>query len=172
MTTIHPTSTVNVEATINAHFRSALNALSLPLGLATRPTIIADMPEEVAVFPSISFFHIPMAFSELFQGRNADIGDSVEKGRGMLDVSAWVSRNSINWQAQLRAMQSMIEDVAVSTKNLVILDYNADPSNPVATNYKLDFRAPQPVSTAPDPNPDIYRRRVLVVYFWTYRSTN
>lgn len=172
MTNVHATNTYNVEASINKYFKDALTALSRPSNI-TLPTMVENTPEVTANLPSFSFVHLPAGSLDIYMGRIAEVGTRAMRDLSILDLSAWVSRKSINWNAQLRFMQAMIETVYLdSGGGIVIKDYTSTPASPTATSYRVVFNDLDIVVVSPDPNPDIERRRCLVKYQWDMRSTN
>lgn len=162
------TSTFNVEATLTEWARGVIIAASLPTWLPS-VTIAYDMQEVGASLPCFSLHHIPVSRDDAYQGRIVGTGQKGRAGVGLFEVNAWVSRQSPNWTAQLRSMQSIIEVAATSTTGVVITDYATDPFNPVALGYRVLLQDFMILATAPDPNPDIERRRMHITYRWTMR---
>lgn len=174
MTTLHATSVSNVEASINKYFRDTLTALTRPAVLSTMPAVNENMPDAPAVLPAFSLWHLPVASMDIYQGRQGEKGVSSLRELGILDLSAWVSRKaSTSWNAQLRAMRSMIDAAYLDSKaGIIIKDYLTDPTNPQPTNYRVVLVEKQAVTVQPDVNPDVQRIRVLVHYQWHLRSSN
>ncbi len=173
MTTVHVTSTYNVEASINAYFKTAFTAMTRPSFLPTLPYFAENTPEVKANFPAFSFVHLPAGSLDNYQGRNAEVNTKAMRDLGILDLSVWVIRTAVNWNAQLRFMQSMIETAYMDSRGGVIIkDYTTTPSSPVASNFRATFNGLDIVGVSPDANPDVERRRILVKYQWDMRSTN
>ena len=173
MTTVHVTSTYNVEASINAYFKSAFTAMSRPSFLPNLPYFAENTPEVKANFPAFSFVHLPSGSMDVYQGRNAEPNTKAMRDLGILDLSVWVIRTAVNWNAQLRFMQAMIETAYLDSRGGVIIrDYTTTPASPSASSYRATFNDLDVVIVSPDANPDIERRRCLVKYQWDVRSTN
>jgi hypothetical protein len=175
MTTIHATSTWNVEASLNAYFKTAFTNFTRPaaFNLTALPRFVENTPEVTANLPAFSFFHIPVGGMDIYQGRQAEAGTSVLLMLGLLDISAWVSRSNTSWNAQLRGMHSMIESAYLDSKaGIRIKDYQTNPTNPQNVAYRIVLRDLDETAVSVDPNPDIERRRFLVKYQWHLRSTN
>ncbi len=173
MTTVHVTSTYNVETSINAYFKTALTALTRPSFLPTLPTIVLNTPEVKANLPAFSFVHNPVGNLDIYQGRRAEPNTKATRELGILELSVWASRSNTNWNAQLGFMQSMVETAYLDSEGGVIIkDYTTTPLTPVAANYRAVLVDLDVVGVSPDPNPDIQRRRILIKYQWDMRSTN
>lgn len=176
MTTLHATSTYNVEPSINAALASALTAISLPAWLTFgQSTVVYDWPEITENLPCFSIVHFTDNLSDLYQGRNDSAGATTVRDTGMLEVSAWVSRdqrynNQDVWTARLRFMAAMISKAVNSNAIILIRDYATSPTTPALTGYKVNMNVPEFVQTADDPNPAIRRRRALVSYWWDLRA--
>jgi hypothetical protein len=90
--------------------------------------------------------------------------------RAIMEASAWVTRQSADWRAQLETLTDYAVNWAVATPAVVIQNYYADPTAPVATLYRVEIEEVITAEPAPDPKPDLARRRVLVTYRWWYRG--
>ena len=168
-TAIEQTNTVNIQYSLNAHMRTALAAITKPSWLASY-TYATNNPEATASLPAISVNHIPVSMRDLWQGRAVGNGKTGMKYSALMEVNCWVSRSSTNWNAQLRTLQDMVLTVLGNTKQVVILDFVGDQESPTATGYLVRTGDAEIVNTAPDPNPDIERRRILISYWLVYRS--
>lgn len=171
MTTITQASVYNAEASLNAWLTAQLQAVTRPSWLATMPPVVRHVPEVTASLPAFSITHLPVSFDPEWQGSIA----SSSGGKGALntqimEVDAWVKRADVNWLAQLRTMQDMVMTALVNTSSVVIQDYEDSQTAPADTAYLVRLRDARVVATAPDPNPDIERRRILVTVEWIYRS--
>lgn len=169
MTTIQQTSVFNVEASLNKHMETELVAITKPSWLSSY-TLYETWPEKSPSLPAFSINHINVGFDDVWEGRG--VGGSYKglAGTQILEVNAWVTRKSRNWIAQLRTMVDMVMTVIGRTTEVVIKDYAADLSSPSNTTYLIRIDDVQVVETAPDPNPDIERKRILITYSWVYRS--
>jgi len=170
MTTIAAASVFNVEATLNAWLAAALAAFTRPAWLPDAPAVILTVPETTAVLPAFSVHHIPVNSYDAWQGRAVGGGYAGVRCVALMEVNAWVSRNSRNWQAQLRTMQDMVMTVYTETGGVEIKDYATNQSSPTETGYLIRLTQLTTVPTAPDPNPDIMRARMHLRYWYIYRS--
>lgn len=165
MTTLHATNVFNVQASLNAWLQAALAAIDRPYWLPSYQLVLIA-PEEEMPTPSFSVNHIDVGTFDRYQGRAA------QHSMGIMEVNAWVSRSNFNWQAQLATMQAMVKQAALAQASggVVINDYS-DVYTPVASAYRALLSDVQSVATAPDPNPDIQRVRLLINYRWTLRAS-
>ena len=172
MTTISQASTYNVEATLNNHFRTQLAAVTRPSWLATMPAITSSNPEAAANLPAFSLYHLPVGVYDKWQGRAVGEDKQGAEAVAIMEINAWVSRRDADWQAKLRTMRDMVETVYINASNasVIIKDYAANRASPSDTSYLIRLDKMAAVQTAPDPNPDIERVRVLITYSWIYRS--
>lgn len=171
---MHVTNDFNVEASINAALVTALAAITPPAWF-TAPVVVFDWPEITANTPCFSIIHMPNTLSDVYQGRGDGAGNSTVSANGMLEVSAWVSRDQKYngqdiWVPRLRFMDSMISSVYAATPIILIKDYSVTPAAPTGTGYKVDIRNLMFEQTADDPNPAIRRRRALITYHWNLRA--
>lgn len=167
---MHVTNTSNVEATLNAHFRTALSNLSLPSFFSGSITFTQNWSEIEAVLPCFSVHHLPIAHIDRWQGRGATNSLSAVRAHSLMEISAWVTRDQKQsgqdvWQARLRYMQSMVEQVAIQSPRVVIKDYTT-PASPAVTLFAVRMGDLRIVQTGKDPNPAIERRKFQIDYEW------
>lgn len=172
---MHVTNTSNVEATLNGHFRTALSNISLPSYFSGSITFTQNWSEIEAVLPCFSVHHLPIAHIDKWQGRAENATTSAVRSHALMEISAWVTRDQKMsgqdvWQARLRWMQSMIEEVYIQSKSVIIKDYTV-PAVPVASAYLIRLNDMNIVQTAPDKNPAIERRKVQISYTWELRAS-
>lgn len=173
MTTLQAAGTFNVEASLNAWLRTQLAAITgLPSWLATLPVPVTYLPEATASLPALTVVHLPGSLDDAWQGRTVSTSSSTKgrDARAIMEVDAWVTRANANWLAQLRTMQDCVMTVLTGTTSVVIKDYATSQTSPADTAYLVRLRDARLVTTAPDPNPDIERRRMLVDYDWVFRA--
>jgi len=168
--TLHPTNTFNVEASLNEWIKRGLNDIERPAWLAELH-IITHHEDIPALLPCISVTHLPMYRG----GKYERGGQSAHLARAILDVSCWVSRSQTYagqnvWQARLRWMQSMVEQVFGAEQTVVIQDFDTSLQARQDTAFRVFFADANVVQTGVDPNPDIERRRILINYRWFSRS--
>ncbi len=174
MTTPHVTNDFNVEASINAALTAALAAITPPAWLPA-PVVVYDWPDIEANTPCFSIIHFANTMSDNYQGRGDGAGNSTVRASGMMEISAWVSRDQKYsgqdiWVARLRQMETMIASVYAATAVVVIRDYYTSQTAPALTGYKVNIRNLEFVQVADDPNPAIRRRKALITYFWDLRA--
>lgn len=168
MTTLHATNTYNVETTIAKWWMDELSAITRP---AVLPTVgyVFNMPEVAQNLPCFSFVHLPVSAKKKWQGDQVG-GTRGARAANLLDVSVWVSRRAVAWNAQLGFMQAMVNEVFAGSSVIQISDYTTDVTDPDPVGYKIDIRDGEWVPVQHDPNPDIERSRFLFRYEWTVRS--
>ena len=176
MTSIHATASVNVKATLAAWMQTNLALVDRPANLDAY-TVEMNIPQEGIATPSYSITHIDAGRMSRYQGNAASATLKGYYALGILDVSAWVSRVQVNWQAQLRWMVSAAERVVIGQEHgaIEIQDYITDPSSPTDTEFRitlLDMAIPQLVipNETFNPNPNIERVRMVINYQWIIRS--
>jgi len=171
---MHVTNDFNVEASINAALAVALAAITPPAWL-TAPVVVYDWPEITANTPCFSIIHFTNALSDSYQGRGDGAGNSTVRASGLMEVSAWVSRDQKYsgqdiWAARIRYMESMINSVYIANPVILIKDYTTSQTAPTNSGYKVNLRNLDFVQTAEDANPAIRRRKALISYFWDLRA--
>lgn len=176
MTTVHATNSFNVEASINDAYKTALLAITLPSFLPS-VSVVFNWPEIEANLPCFSIVHFTGSSSDRYQGRVDTNTTSVMYNTGILEISAWVSRDQkVNgqdvWAAQIAFMKSMIEAVHTRTSVIRLSDYTSNPASPSTVNYKINISDLNEVQVAEDVNPSIRRKRFLINYNWHHRANN
>lgn len=174
MTNLHATNSINVEASVNNWFNTAINAITKPAWLPSL-TLIFNLPDTPIVTPGISVYHMPVSMTNQWQGNH--VGSGLVGGRAvnLMDVSCWVSRSATYstmeaWALQLGTLRSMVQGVFAGTASIQLTNYTSDLGNPLGVAFKVDFIRLEAVATEHDPNPDIERARYLIRYEWTQRS--
>ena len=168
MTALHATNTYNVETTIAKWWYDQLTAITLP-SIIPSVNYVFNMPETGITPPAVSVFHLPISTKKRWQGDTTGAGRGA-RAANLLDVSVWVSRKVVGWNAQLGFLQAMVNQVYASASTIQISDYTTDVNNPASVQYKIDVRDGEWVAVQHDPNPDIERSRFLFRYEWTVRS--
>ena len=172
-TTLHETTVFNAEASLNDWLRSQIATFALPAWMGGTVHFITDWPEIEKSLPCISVAHLPGYRRGEYE--RGDVSARQMLARGLVDVSAWVSRSQLYqgqevWLPRLRFMEGMIEQAHAGAVAIVIRDYLTSLSNPQDTPYRIILGDISVVQTGPDPNPDIERRRALINYRWFLRS--
>lgn len=172
---VHVTSVYNVEPSINKAYEDGLNAIiTLPTWMVT-PRIVYNWPEIAASTPCFSIIHFTGSSSDDYQGRSDADGNSTMRNTGLLEISAWVSRdqkyNGLEvWTARLRYMQSMLQQVHTKLSTVRVLDFENNPSSPAAAPFRVVISNMNEVQVANDENPSIRRKRFLINYHWHLRA--
>jgi hypothetical protein len=163
MPTLHATSTFNVEATLNQWLQNGLAALTRPSWLPAY-TLIFNEPETPLSPPAFGIVHHPGGHDSVWMGNNPGV-----LAAGVLEITAVVARGP-NANAQLKAMQSMVENVAAGETSLVIHDYLSAPASPTPTTYQVALGDLEIRESPPVPNLDLLQRRLRLRYTWVLRS--
>lgn len=182
MTTLHVTSTFNIESSLNAHFAEHLGVIETTWFLAPlridslNVRVVYNMPEVTLNTPCFSIVHLGGGAGMQYQGNTEGYTTKTTRNYGQMDISAWVSRdkkvnNQTVWSSQLAFMQDMIMQVYQLYPNIPIRDYLSSPGFPADTGYLVRMQNLSVVQTAADPNPNIERRRVLIAYWYHARQT-
>ena len=163
MPALHPTTTYNIEATINQWFATKVATITLPFTL-NYATVFLE-PDTVATFPSFSVHHRAVNRLDTYEGRMAI------EAMNICMISAWVSRlNNPNWQAHLRAMRAIIEALQASPAVIRVQDYLTTPAAPTNVDYVVRIRNLEFLNLPHDPNPDIERASATLAYDWHLRT--
>jgi len=163
MTALHPTATFNVEATLNQWLQDGLAALTRPSWLPAY-TLIFNEPESALNPPAFGVVHRPAGHDSVWMGNNPGV-----LAAGQLEIMLVVARGP-NASAQIKAMQSMVENVAAGETSLPIQDYLTAPSSPTPTAYQVTLDGLEVLNTPPSPNLDLMLRRLTLRYTWVLRS--
>lgn len=169
MPNLHATSTFNVEATMNTWIKTQINTITVSL-LTSPYTFIFTYPDIPITPPCFSVTHRQINRRSEYEGRVLSASESGVTAANLMDISAWVKRES-NWQARMRQMQAMIEDVFAGTATVRVVDYTT-PGTPATANYKINLGNLEAISMDVDTeNPGIMRSRAQIRYEWTLRTT-
>jgi hypothetical protein len=163
MPTLHPTATFNVEATLNQWLQDGIAALTRPSWLPAY-TLVFNEPESPLTPPAFGIVHHPAGFDSVWMGNNPGV-----LAAGQLEITLVVARGP-NATAQLKAMQSMIENVAAGETALTIQDFLTAPSSPTPTSYQIALDGLEILNSPSLPNLDLMQRRLTIRYTWVLRS--
>ena len=170
MTTLHATSTYNVEASLNAWFKAKANGVTIPL-LTAPYTFEFNFTGKPIAPPCFSTNHAQISRANAYQGRGLGATEHGVSASNLMDISAWVLKADGNsWQARLRQMAGIVEAVFASPASIQLTDYTT-PGTPAAVTYKVNLMEYTAISTAEDnANPGIWRFRAQIRYEWTLRT--
>lgn len=160
MPTLHPTSTFNVEATLNKWLQDGLAAITRPAWLPAY-TLVFNEPDTPLTPPAFGVIHRPSGHDSVWMGNNPGVLAS-----GEVEITIIVARGP-NASAQLKAMQSMVENVAAGTTSLVIQDYLA--GSPTPTSYPITLDGLEVLDSPALPN--LMQRRLTIRYAWVLRGS-
>jgi hypothetical protein len=166
----------NVEASIGDWFVSNLSSAGLPAWMPSA-RIIFDWGKDNPLISGYSghAFSLQHQGSDAiasFEGDNVGAGQHGHMRRGMLEINVWISRQQAGeaYQARMREAVDMVARLFASGSYIPINDYYSSTANPPSMTAVVRLDDPQYVPVVPDPNPDIFRTRILVPYSWTYRA--
>ena len=173
----HPFGSYNVEGSLNDWIRVNLTAWGLPTWMPSAK-LVFDWPEDKLINGysghAFTVAHLgapePM---ERYQGRGVDINSAGQKMMNIVEVDCWVSKQAAGGAAQgrLRQVGDMVEKLFSSGREVQIKNLYTGTASATGLNalIRLSPAVGQHVSN-PDPNnPDLYRRRYLVTYWWIER---
>lgn len=172
MTAIGQASVANVEATLNGWMMGQLSTLTRPSYVPVMPGFAVDWPDwSVDTLPVFSFAHTPISASIAGSGDIVDSdGTHGTWMKQMFWVSCWVTRANTSWSIQVRSMADMVLNVYTANRVQVIKDYIANLSNPSNSNYVVQLLDAEIAIPPADPNVDVRRRDVRILYQWVYRN--
>ena len=151
----------------------------LDAGLQTnKPDSIAsvrlnyDHPEQPLAPPEWSVYFLG-SFNDPAPFGGANVGDGKTGGRryGLLEVDCWASRNNTAWRKQLAQMGDSVTKTyhAAASNGVRVYDFYTSETTPSALAYRIVLDGIEEREVAPDPNPDIERRRLLIHFNWIER---
>lgn len=173
MTFTHDTGVYNVHGSFLAWLQVQLNANVAP-SVGAALAINLDHPAQTLNPPAISAVWLgawddPAAFA----GAHVDGGKRGKRRWEMVELDIWVSRQTTGWRKQKDQLTDTIgkalSELLRSGGALPIYDFYTSESAPAATAYTLHLTDVETRPTAPDPNPDIERVRLLITLWWIER---
>lgn len=144
--------------------------LSKPAWMGVCP-VNFDYPRTPLTYPSFSITHFESSESSLGSGDIVEAYNGVQyKGvqkTHVLEVSAWVTRENVNWKRDLRQMGDMIQSLFRQKRSVPINNIYGDLAATGAIIRIGDIRQSQ---TAPDlSNANVERLRFVVTIHWVER---
>lgn len=165
-----PVGAFNVQGSLNYAFQNNINT-NLPGWVSASFPVIFNYPDEPLVFPCFSVTHLGGFDEPLSEGDLVDAGLRGQRVNAIAEVSAWQSaKDNYNWPRDLVVMRDMVKKLFGGTRTIVVADYYSSPSNPSNTNYVIRIERVDEVAFAPDPNPNVKRKRLLVHYYYVERQ--
>jgi hypothetical protein len=175
------TGDYNVQSSFNKFFKDNING-SLP-SWASSIAINYNYPdfplfdEDVGDYaPKFSVTHLGAFDESISEGQILDAGKRGQRRHLITEVSAWVNGKSginttnENWPRDLMQMGDMVRKLFSGTRTLPIVDIYTSATNPSNTGYVMRIDKVEEVEFAPDPNPNIKRRRFLIHAFYEQRQ--
>jgi hypothetical protein len=169
----HTYGIYNVEGTLVAWLAGQL-AANKPTGVTTA-LLNLNHPEQPLAPPewSVHFLGYDPDVSGI-QGGHVGGGDVGGRLFGIMEVNCWVSRKTDAWRKTLNQMQdAVLKAVTVLRETgggVVLRDFYTSENTPSALTAIVHIERAEVVTTAPDPNPDIERRRILIYFNWVERA--
>lgn len=170
--TAQPGASYNVQGSFNNFFATQLTAAGLPAWLPSA-VVAYDYPQQPLTFPSWSVTHLGAEPAQTTQGQSLDPGWRGVQQMGLAEISCWESyQRASGAQGQhLRQMRDMAARVFATGATFQILDVYGTTTNPTGNGTLVRVQPVREVPAAADPNPDIGRVRLTVVYSWWERAT-
>ena len=177
MTFSHPYGTYNVEGSFNNWFETNITGQGLPSWMPSA-RVVFGWDEETPIISgysgaAFSVAHLGNEPIQEYQGRRVGAGAVGHTREGMVDVSCWVSKQQAGnaYTQRQRQMADMVHHLFASAREFEITDLYGSLSAPTGIGALVRLQGAAEVDVAPDPNPDIQRRRFLVTYSWVERVT-
>ena len=169
----HDTGVYNVQSSLTAWLQTQLTANVPPATGAL--TLNLNYPDQPLVPPTVSV---------TFLGGDADpmtyhggvVGATLRGGRrwGLMSIDCWVSTTHSDWRAELMQMQDSITKAFMTLLatggSIPIYDFYTSSAAPATVAYRVFIGWVRESETAPDPNPAIKRKHLMVQYNWIERA--
>jgi len=174
MTFEHKFGTYNVEGTLNNWVRVNLTAAGVPVWMPSA-RVVFDYPETPLISGhsghAFSVTHLGAEVVGTFEGNNTVAGSAGQMMQGMMEVNCWVSKQQAGgaWPGRLRQMGDMVGRLFTSGSQVEITNLYTSTAAPSGAGGLINVKRAYEVQVAPDPNPDIMRRRFLTTYRWIER---
>lgn len=174
MTFEHKFGTYNVEGTLNNWVMVHLTGAGTPTWMPSA-RVVFDYPEQPLISGysghAFSVTHLGSTVIGTYEGNNTVGGSAGQMMQGTLEVDCWISRQHAGaaWPARLRQMGDMVSYLFTSGSQVEINNLYTGTAAPSGAGGLINIRRGDEVEVAPDPNPDIVRRRYLARYRWIER---
>jgi len=172
MTFSYDTGSYNVEGSVRAWLGAALVANTAPLVGAV--PLRVDWPQRPLDPPCFTFVGLGGSPSPItLEGSRVDGGKTGTLRWALAEIDCWESQQHANYQARLAQMGDVLTAswlaVLKTGGSIPIYDFYTSPSAPAALAYRITLYELSETAAAPDPNPDIMRRRFVLKYRWIER---
>ncbi len=170
----HAFGTYNVEGTLNNWIKTNMTAHGVPVWMPSA-RIVFDYPEQPLVSGhsghAFSVTHVGAEVIQQYEGDNTIEGSAGQMMQGMMEVNCWVSKQQAgaSWPARLRQMGDMVGYLFSSAHQVEINNLYTSTAAPSGVGGLINIKRANETQVAPDPNPDIARRRFLTTYRWIER---
>lgn len=169
----HTTGRYNVEATLMAWLNERLTTNKPPLvtGTAVLRMAVPEVPVNCPMWSAhfLGYDEAPTTY----QGRGTSGATHGARQHGLLEVSAWVSRENVQWRAQLAqmidAVTASVLGAMASGSAIIVKDFYTSSTTPADTAYRITLEDVEVRTPPTDPNPDIERKRILIGFTWVER---
>jgi len=173
----HPYGTNSVEGSFNAWVRVNLTGAGIPAWMPSA-RLLFDQPEGALISGhsghafTVAHLGAPEVIGR-FQGRVVQGGSAGQQMGNIAEVNCWVSKQAAGnaYQQRLRQMGDMVEYLFTSGREVAISNLYTGAGVPTAIGALIRLSPAQGQTVQnPDPaNPDYYRRRYTVNYWWIER---
>lgn len=184
MTFTFQTGSYNVTSSINKWIKDNLNA-DLPAWTTGAFAINWDYPDVPLFNEAAGDFAPKFSVAHLgnyeLDGTESYLLDSGHKGQtvaGVMEVCAWVNLKAsattynADWKRNLTQMRDMVVKLFSATRYIQIVDVYASSTAPQSTGYIVRIRDVDEIDVPTiEANPNVRRRRLLINYYWSQRST-
>jgi hypothetical protein len=166
----HPGAAFNVEGSFNDYFARFITAQGLP---AFMPSAVVnyEYPDKPLTYPSFSVTHLGSQPQEIAQGRHLDNGWVGARRMGLVEIDVWASDQAASGQGDLQVsqMRDMVARVFANGPSIPITDVYGSTAAPTSNGTIIRTSPVQDGARVPDPNKDVFRRRMIVPIHWEER---
>lgn len=170
----HKFGVYNVEGTLNNWVNTNLTGAGVPAWMPSA-RVVFDYPESKLIDGhsghAFSVTHLGAEVIGRYEGNNTVGGSAGQMMQGIMEVNAWMSKQQAGaaWPARLRQMGDMVGYLFTSGQQVEITNLYTSTAAPSGVGGLINVGQAEEAAVAPDPNPDIMRRRYLVRYRWVER---
>lgn len=159
----------NAAGSLNKFIKDNLNT-TVPAWKSGAFAINYNFPDVPLAMPCFSVTHLGGFEAGATQGNLLDSANVGQWVRRLAEVSAWVdAKDNANWARDLMTMRDMVVKLFSANRQIPIYNVYGSTSSPTATGFILRIIGVEDAEAAPDPNPNVKRRRLLVTYEYGQR---